>query len=344
MSKGARNVLFTFDYELFLGSKSGSVIDCLIKPTDRLLELFKKYTLQNAIFFVDTSYLYRLKYIESSACRADLKLIEDQLIHIINNGHYVFPHIHPHWLDAIYIDKVNQWDLSNHSKYRFHNINEKEREVLFAESISILNKLIAKSNRKYDLNSYRAGGWSIQPFSDFKPYFIKYNMKNDFSVVKGFKNLSQAQYMDFINCPLKNIYNFDDEVNVEVSTGQFTEYTISTISRKLTNKLSSLIWEKILWRIGSRSYGDGISMVMTDQDHKNLKEFGSFEKEFLAIELLHAFKLNAYKKFISDNHYTHFISHPKMLSEHNLSTFDRLLRYLTSNFTLQTDFSHISSI
>ena len=55
-------LLLTFDYELFLGGKSGTVNNCLIKPTDLILKLLKKNNL-SSIFFVDTIYLYRLKEI-----------------------------------------------------------------------------------------------------------------------------------------------------------------------------------------------------------------------------------------------------------------------------------------
>ncbi|MBK7667512.1 MAG: hypothetical protein IPJ32_09355 [Sphingobacteriaceae bacterium] len=52
-----RNLLFTFDYELFLGKRSGTVENCILKPTDKILELFSKYKVTKAIFFVDTTYL-----------------------------------------------------------------------------------------------------------------------------------------------------------------------------------------------------------------------------------------------------------------------------------------------
>ena len=52
---GKKLLLFTFDYELFLGDKSGSVQDCLITPTDHLISLLNKYEFK-AYFFVDTVY------------------------------------------------------------------------------------------------------------------------------------------------------------------------------------------------------------------------------------------------------------------------------------------------
>lgn len=60
MSLKKKHLLITFDFELFLGSKSGSVENCLIIPTIEIMRLSKKYNFKT-IFFVDTLYLHRLK-------------------------------------------------------------------------------------------------------------------------------------------------------------------------------------------------------------------------------------------------------------------------------------------
>ena len=50
-----KNILLTFDYELFLGSRSGTVDNCLIIPTSKILEVLKRHGAK-AVFFIDTSY------------------------------------------------------------------------------------------------------------------------------------------------------------------------------------------------------------------------------------------------------------------------------------------------
>ena len=73
-------MLFTFDYELFLGSKSGSVKNCLINPTNKLLSVLEKYN-HKSIFFIDFTYLTKLYLIKNKYDSAlkDWKLIEDQI-------------------------------------------------------------------------------------------------------------------------------------------------------------------------------------------------------------------------------------------------------------------------
>ena len=77
MKSNLRNILFTFDYELFLGANSGTVEKCLLEPTNLLINLFDKFSIKNAIFFVDTSYLIRLEQEQGDLCKRDLELIKD---------------------------------------------------------------------------------------------------------------------------------------------------------------------------------------------------------------------------------------------------------------------------
>lgn len=74
-------LLITFDYELFLGERSGSAQECLISPTDIIMESLKKFDLK-AYFFVDTVYILKLKEeaLKHSLAKADLDRITTQLI------------------------------------------------------------------------------------------------------------------------------------------------------------------------------------------------------------------------------------------------------------------------
>ncbi len=123
-----KNVLLTFDYELFQGKRSGSVENCMLLPTEKILSLLKKHK-ATAIFFIDMLYLCRLKELEGKSAKAkrDFELIEQQIIEIAKNGHYVFNHLHPHWLDAVYDKEKNDWTLTNDSKYSFQSLRKRSR-------------------------------------------------------------------------------------------------------------------------------------------------------------------------------------------------------------------------
>ncbi|HMT30090.1 MAG TPA: hypothetical protein PKD91_12500, partial [Bacteroidia bacterium] len=195
-----KQLLITFDYELYLGNRSGTVDDCMIDPTNKLVEVMEPFGI-HAVFFVDTTYMLRLKAqsVLTEACKKDFEKIASQLRMLVQKGHYVFPHIHPHWLDAEYLEDKNQWRLNNISKYRFHNISEAERTKVFDGSVELLNEIFHSEFPNYKVDGYRAGGWGIQPFEDFLPYFLKNGIKHEFSVLGGIYQYTDAQQFDFSN-------------------------------------------------------------------------------------------------------------------------------------------------
>jgi hypothetical protein len=76
-----KNLLITFDYELFLGMRSGQPEDCMLQPTSALLAILGQYKTK-AIFFVDTTYLCKLKSLSGKheKCARDLKNISEQVL------------------------------------------------------------------------------------------------------------------------------------------------------------------------------------------------------------------------------------------------------------------------
>ncbi|HWY10572.1 MAG TPA: hypothetical protein VN026_04555, partial [Bacteroidia bacterium] len=340
-----KNILLTFDYELFLGKKSGSVYNCMLKPTEYLLNVFKKYNFKNAIFFVDTTYIKKLTESDAAECKMDLTKIKEQLIDVIRNGHFVFPHLHPHWRDAVYDKDLNQWRLEKTDAYRFHVIPEEERDGLFAFSIRFIKELMQSAGTSYDIDSFRAGGWCLQPFAAFKPYFEKYGIKNDFSVLHGFSLPGKNIFYDYSNIPLRNIYKFSDMVEKEEKDGAFNEIVISTLSISNVNRFLNKFLYKYLWYIKKTSFGDGYSAVDGEasviRSIQNMEESTKNKSEMVSIELLTFFTHSQYKKLIHDNDFMQFISHPKMFNQHNLNTLDSFLKHITAQYEINSDYKKI---
>ena len=343
--KTTKQVLITFDYELFLGNRSGSVVDCLINPTNQVLDVIEHYGCK-AIFFVDTTYLLTLKKnFQIAACKKDFEIVMNHIKEIASRGHEIFPHLHPHWLDARYLPETNEWRLLNTDKYRFYHISETERSEIFDQSIELLQQYITKVNPSYIVDSYRAGGWCIQPFDVFLPYFIKHNIKFDFSVLGGFYLFSNAQYFDFSKAPQKTIYQFDNNITVEKDNGRFTEFNISSIYIPQHIKLLEKFFLKLYYKItgdNSFSRGEGQIAVKIDKNFAVPQQQGhdilDSAWERIAIELMSSVKQGEYKKYLHNNGYMHFISHPKMLTQHNIKMFDKFLKFASDKYILESDF------
>jgi hypothetical protein len=332
-----KQLLITFDYELFLGSRSGSVQNCLIKPGDLLLEALSKYKISKAIFFVDTTYLLKLRSQKNENCAADFLKIKDQLIRVLKDGHYIFPHLHPHWIDAKYLEAQNQWDLSEIRHYRLSSLSDETIGELLKNSIDLIEELKKESNANYEVNAYRAGGWCIQPFLRLKSVFEKHGILHDFSVLSGFKNTNENCYYDFTKAPPDAIYRFKDDVCMKDEKGTFTEYSISCIQISPLAKLTGRVLNKFLAKTGNVNFGDGISNTLSSD-----KQAGSVNtKEMISIELLTRAKLPAYLRFLDAQSYMHFISHPKMISRHNINTFEKFIKYACSKYFVNTDYKVI---
>ena len=343
--KELKKLLITFDYELFLGKRSGSILDNMINPTSKLLMAMEPYAIK-AIFFVDTTYLIRLSKQAATvaACDKDFEIIKAQLQLLIKAGHYVFPHLHPHWLDAKYMATTNEWNVEEARLYRFNAIDETQRDDLFNQSIAILREIINPVEPAYMVDAFRAGGWSIQPFTDFKKQFLKHKIKYDFSVLDKAYQFTEAQYYDFSNRPDKMIYHFDNDECIESRTGNFTEFVNSTIAFTKEAQLKNRIYSKINRITGIEKEADtgwgqvGVKQLSGKPKSKNGFPASGAGQFYLSVDLMSKAYLPVYKNYLRENYYMHFVSHPKLISQNSLEKFEDFLSYAFANFDIETDF------
>jgi hypothetical protein len=335
-----KDLLFTFDYELFLGENSGSVKNCIIEPTEKVIEILDEFKVK-AIFFVDCTYLYQLKKksIEFPKASEDLKKIIDQIHELVLSGHDIYPHIHPHWVDAQYDPSKNQWSLLNIDKYRFDSLSASERDIIFRSSVDYLTDIIKYVKKDYKLNCYRAGGWCIQPFSNFYTFFKEYQIEAEFSVLGGSCKDTNASKFDFSFVePNSKPYYFEDNVVQKIDNGTFKQYPISSIRLKKKSILNELS-KRVLWRIPlGQKHGDGRGVMFKSKigntEYDNTMEMASIENMTIV-------KLAKYKSFLKSNSYMQLISHPKMLSPHNLYVLRKFLIFADSKFMINTDWRKI---
>lgn len=339
--KKHKNILLTFDYELGLGRRSGTVDNCIINPTREIQRVLNKNNCK-AIFFIDTTYLMRMEesFHVSEKIVSDYNKIKKQIISLSNDGHYIYHHIHPHWVDAKYIMESNEWDLSNTSNYSLSSLGFVKKKELFFQSKKILGKILSEAVIKKPILGYRAGGLFVQPFKDLIPIFNEINIKYDFSVLKGASCKNKDLCFNYETTPKKTVYSFSDNVTVEDRTGKFVEVSMEQIQIKNLNKIFNGLHFRLIYK-GNRSYksfGDGVST-----NNKIESKASSFlvVKETISLELLNPIRYRLYLDFIKNKKFTHFISHPKLLSLKSLLYFDKMLEYLRFNYDVTTDFDEI---
>lgn len=323
------NIYLTLDYELFMGVNSGSVQNCLITPTNKLIEMMDKYKIK-ATFFVDGCYLLRLKELKDKyeKLNQDWKNITDQLSRLSSEGHDIELHIHPQWYDAKYVK--GKW-VTNRKYYKLSDFSKTDAAIIFKESKSVLYNITG-----IEPVAFRAGGYSIQS-ADYVSLFRSNNIKIDSSVLRNKKTKkTDLQFYNYSELPSKNIYRFSDNIINEKQDGEFIEASISTLRISFL-KYIIFVFVKSFYllqrNIYYKTWGDGIGSIGVTKGGKriSLKHrihylFSSHVKS-LTIDNFNAyFLINNYKYFKKTGKDDQLIiGHPKALSPYSISVLENFI-------------------
>lgn len=309
-------ILITLDYELYFG-QSGTAEKCMLLPSERLSAISKKY---NAPFtyFVDAGYFWRLE--KSKIDYPELKNDYDkgvaQLKKLVAEGNQVALHIHPHWEDSFFKPKTG-WQMDV-SRYKLDDFTESEIDSIFNRYKNCLENIIQQK-----IDTYRAGGWCLQPFAKVKQAFLKYGIVKDSTCYYGGYNKDKHYYYDFRNIPKKEVYNFNDDLSVETKTGPFQEYPIC--SETLNPIFFWCLF--ILGRLFPKKHkgmGDGSPVAVK-----------GFRKKVLSKSSLHCVSIDGYfasrlkkvlkKRFKSNKKFMLVIGHPKASTQFSLKTLEKFV-------------------
>ena len=333
-----KNILLTFDFELFLGERSGSVDNCLIKPTLELKKIIDRYEL-STVFFVDTLYLHRLKEIATTNERAasDYSRIVSLLQSLVDSKAFIFHHIHPHWLDAKYLEELNEWDVSDKSRFALNNLTTEEVEKVFEHSEQIISEIYQNRTRPV-LSGFRAGGLYAQPFSHFKSEMLKHGISIDFSVLKGAKSegLNGLYGFDYSVFPTDTIFRFSDDLVKKDDEGAFIEIMMDQFKLEGVNKIiNGIYYRKNVKKDSWKRWGDGKASGNVLKSSIKANRFSN--EETYSIELLNKFKALLYAKHLKDENFLHMISHPKLFSQANIDSFELFIKKAMKRYKVETN-------
>ena len=311
----------SFDYELFFGTSSGSIDNCILRPTQRLLDLSSKHQVP-FIFFVDAGYLCQLKnHSHIAQCKSDYNKIALQLMELKAGGHEIALHIHPHWEDSFFKD--NAWSI-NTTRYKLADFAADEIDTIitkYHQAIIDITQMPCKS--------YRAGGWCIQPFESIKTALMKNNIFTDSTIYhNGFHSSSTHRY-DFTSAPTKDEWRFDNNPCIECSTGLFTEIPITT------DRISPLFYWNLYSKMKSnpaiyKPVGDGNWLV----DKKRIyKHFYSWTNHFACADGFFASRLSSLLARCEKQECKRMmvLSHPKSLAPYSFDALDAFINEAKTN-------------
>jgi len=311
-------MLISLDYELFFGPETGSPENCLLRPTRELVKLLNHHQAKLSLF-VDVGYLVKLEEYSQqySVIRSDLRKIQDQLRHLVEDGHDVQLHIHPHWENSIYDGR--RWQIDT-QRYRLQDFPLEEVHSIVKKYAETLRNISGHS-----VFAFRAGGWCIQPFKCIKDALLENGIWLDSTVYERGISTNPRREYDFSQLPEKGIWHFSDEPTIEDKHGEFTEIPISGI------KISPFFFWKMAAtkKVASSKhvqFGDGNPIANSKHYYFTRLTRPTFSA--VAIDGIKAGLLSkSFKYHLSRNPEAVFnvMGHPKSISPYSLEQLDLFL-------------------
>ena len=333
-------IFITADYELFFGTKTGTVRNCMIAPTEAVRQVLQALGIKMTLF-VDI--LFYKKLCEEGTRYPPLleeaALMRDQIQCLAEEGHEIALHLHPHWLDARYDGK--SWVLPLR-RYRLHHLDRKEDasswETLlgcFTRSRELLETLIREKKPDPRVVTFRAGGFCLQPFGEIRKAMMLNSIFVDSSVFPGGICHTPELAFEFLNCPRSPFWRFQEDVLQEEKEGEFLEIPITAASLPYWRRM----YHALLRRGGGAwvRWGDGDTMAIRDLAFRPSR-WNLFTKPFSAAavylnyenmtwrEMLYLFKKHFSRHVDEDKIPIVFLGHPKAISDRSLCELDYFLR------------------
>ncbi|MCH1430113.1 MAG: hypothetical protein L7U87_05055 [Chlamydiales bacterium] len=190
-------ILFSADYELFMGKNYYPEKDIMIQPTDKLLNLCSQHNVPMTLF---CDYLC-LQWFYNQGNTQFPKAVEHQLQNAIYSGHDVQTHLHPHWP----FTKRNK-DTFSYPHQTFllggQSLDEQECYQLARKYLKCSKEyfegLLQKIIPSYECIAYRAGGYGIQPHTNaIFQALVDTGYYIDSSVVPGMLSQNHVNRIDF---------------------------------------------------------------------------------------------------------------------------------------------------
>lgn len=320
------DLLITLDYELFLGKKTGTVKNCLLEPTQKLITLAKNTNIKMT-FFVDVLYLLRLQDFSKvfNNAKDDYDAIMTQLHELNACGHSLQLHIHPQWIYSTYTSLG--WNMD----FVHYKVDDCSIEVI-EKYINKGCKLLAEITGK-NPTAYRAGGYCFPKRNNMVAILKEVGITTDSSVVLKESYQSELWQFDYSNLKEYKTYSFYEDICTPTENGHFIEYPISTfchshLSRYIVNR-----YLKIRYKDKCLPMGDGQGVGGVISQHQQKKGIFSFISTRASIDRTNGYWLmSIYRRIRQRNgNVMVIIGHPKNISEYSLMQLEKLLEKKNSN-------------
>lgn len=242
------NGYITLDYELFMGKTTGTPEKCLVEPMEHLMSMVDKYNVKMNVF-VDTAYLLQLRKLKEKhpQLQKDYDLVVQQIKEMDQRGHAIQLHLHPQWCYSQYNGEKWALDMDH---YKMSDMSLSEQKSLINEGINLLNSLVTRK-----VTAFRAGGYSVENFSELYDTFLAGGITADSSAMHGGFRRGKYHSYDYRNIPNKTSYNVLKDIKSENPDGKMKEYPISSID---INGIVYLIKKRMMTKKNNKTPGSQV--------------------------------------------------------------------------------------
>ena len=221
-------IILSSDYEVF-GDGSGKVEAVQIKTTNDILQKLEPYGAKLSIMFEYGQYLAYEKFAnDKNSFSLDNKLIEEQLIGAIQNGHDVQLHYHAQWKNATYNADTKSFNVDlNHVDIT--SLEYTEIVNVLKQGKVFLEKLLKPYKSDYKCIGFRAGSWAVSNEKKLFKALKEIGFLIDSSVVPNTKFESEQVNFEYLNSPHQYLYwNINKDLSTRSLENNFIEMPIYT--------------------------------------------------------------------------------------------------------------------
>ncbi len=296
----------------------------MIDPTRALIDVLEKHGARLTAF-VDAGFLLQLKNTEQLG--DDYRRVAYQLKALIDRGHDVQLHVHPHWEDSVWKD--GQWQV-NTNRYKLHDFSEDEINRLCVSYCQTLEEVTGRAPI-----AYRAGGWCLQPWEKIAAGLRSAGVRVDSTVYEGGQSVNPGREFDFRGAPSRDWWNFSSDPLVPDQNGDMVEIPISTVR----------VPPSFYWRMLHRKvrpvpeltpFGDG--QALTGSSSYYLRKLTRTEQGVASIDGARADLLErAYQQRVEQGGAVlNVMGHPKSITPYSLQRLDDFLSSHSGEFEFHT--------
>ena len=238
-------ILYSADYELFLGGNYCDENEVLINPTNDLLDMCDRQKIPLTLF---ADIFSILRYKEHNLFGFP-NAAEEQLKDAILRGHDVQSHVHPHWKYTTI--EGNRYKVN--TDYFLLGKLDTDTEALYGKildclvtSRNYLHDLLRQVNTRYRCVAFRAGGYGLQPnAATVLKALTDAGFIIDSSIVPDLVIRNTVNEVDFSHVPdLSNYYLYEGVTSPSLKDHGIFEIPVASctfsIGENVLNQLSVL--------------------------------------------------------------------------------------------------------